>query len=213
MKVKIGPYINYFGPYQIAETILFWLPREHDKVYALSKWLADKDDGSPTFLAKFCEDIHSKRQRSISIKIDRYDTWNMDETISRIIIPLLKQLKERKHGIPSSILFEVAEASGKKYEDFHDDDIIFNAAEKRWNEILDKMIWAFEQNITDWEDQYWTVKPEMDFSKHEEDEGLISIPVRWKKHGVHDSEGHKAHYAKMEEGFMLFGKHFKDLWD
>ena len=29
MKVNIGPYKNYFGPYQIAEKIFFW--PSHDK--------------------------------------------------------------------------------------------------------------------------------------------------------------------------------------
>ena len=34
------------------------------------------------------------------IRIDRQDTWNMAETLADIILPMLKQLKETKHGAP-----------------------------------------------------------------------------------------------------------------
>jgi len=27
MKINIGPYINYLGPYQIAEKLLFWMDK------------------------------------------------------------------------------------------------------------------------------------------------------------------------------------------
>jgi len=27
MKVYIGPYVDWIGPYQIAEKILFWIPK------------------------------------------------------------------------------------------------------------------------------------------------------------------------------------------
>ena len=30
MKVYIGPYTNWVGPYQIAEKILFWMDRYED---------------------------------------------------------------------------------------------------------------------------------------------------------------------------------------
>jgi hypothetical protein len=35
------------------------------------------------------------------IKIDKWDTWSMDHTLSPIILPMLKQLKEVKHGAPN----------------------------------------------------------------------------------------------------------------
>ena len=53
------------------------------------------------------------------IIIHSWDTWNMDHTLSYIIVPMLEQLKATKHGYPSSL------------------------AEERWDEILDEMIWAF----------------------------------------------------------------------
>jgi len=31
MHVKIGKYKNWFGPYQLAEAIMFWVPKEKDE--------------------------------------------------------------------------------------------------------------------------------------------------------------------------------------
>ena len=38
--------------------------------------------------------------QEMSIHIDEYDTWSMDHTLAPIILPMLKQLKETKHGSP-----------------------------------------------------------------------------------------------------------------
>jgi hypothetical protein len=49
MRVKIGPYKDWFGPYQLAETIMFWVPKEKDeygfkhtanRVHRFGEWLA-----------------------------------------------------------------------------------------------------------------------------------------------------------------------------
>jgi len=39
--------------------------------------------------------------RVIDVHIDEFDTWSMDDTLSHIILPMLKQLKETKHGAPN----------------------------------------------------------------------------------------------------------------
>jgi len=49
MKVYIGPYKNWFGPYQLAETLCFWAKKEKDEygfertpdwVHNFGEWLA-----------------------------------------------------------------------------------------------------------------------------------------------------------------------------
>jgi hypothetical protein len=32
------------------------------------------------------------------VKVDYWDVWNMDHTLSPIILPMLKRLREVKHG-------------------------------------------------------------------------------------------------------------------
>lgn len=125
MKINIGPYRNWFGPYQLAETLCFWVkkvpdeygfPRNPDWVHSFGEWLAHRsirperkvgevyswdDDNRPTtWLYKFLLWIDSKKKRKVEVHIDKYDTWSMDSTLALIIVPMLKQLKATKHGSP-----------------------------------------------------------------------------------------------------------------
>ena len=36
----------------------------------------------------------------VEVHIDRWDTWSMDYTLAHIVLPMLRQLKETKHGSP-----------------------------------------------------------------------------------------------------------------
>ena len=109
MKVYIGPYKNWIGPYQIADMIFFWVLRYpedpklderwdyklHDK---LGDWLAGKDGNS--WLARLCNWVQTKRHRKIKVRIDNYDVWGADHTMALVIHPILKLLQESKHGAP-----------------------------------------------------------------------------------------------------------------
>jgi hypothetical protein len=134
-----------------------------------------------------------RRKQKVKIRIDRQDTWSMDHTLAPIILPMLKQLKETKHGapavefkdVPEELMPPDAEAVKKLYmENGETDENFF----KRWDYVLDEMIWAFEQKCReDWMEDY-------DYNK-------------W------DSEGGKAHQDRMSNGFRLFGKYYESLWD
>ena len=118
-------------------------------------------------------------KQTISIKIHDYDTWSMDHTLAHIILPMLKQLKETKHGHPA------------------------NLEEQEWDDIMDEMIWAFEQKCRDhWEDDY--------YGDYDEDQknGPMVGSFEWIDH-----EGLKTHQERMTNGFRLFGKYFENLWD
>ncbi len=141
-----------------------------------------------------------EKERKVSIRIDKWDVWNMDDTLAMIIAPMLKLLKEDKQGIPGSFLHG------------ENNDENWKVAEEKWDEVLDKMIWSFEQYQIDWEDQYWLVHPEFDFEKYPEDEDKTLIPVRWKVEGKCDWEGRQKHWDRIQEGLELFGKHFSELW-
>lgn len=216
MKINIGPYINWIGPFQIAEKLLFWMDKEDERVYQFGKWLWD--DERDSLLHKACIWLESKRKRKIKIHIDEYDTWSMDHTLALIIVPMLKQLKETKHGIPQLdvLNYQSEHCWPQQCFDFYieGDKPVFNTAEKEWDEILDRMIWAFEQIILeDTDEQFWIVKPVLDLNDYPEDDGKNFSPVRWKVEGVYDHDGAKIYYEKMQDGFELFGKYFRNLWD
>lgn len=232
MKVHIGPYVNWVGPYQIADKLFFWVDKYpddelenrwdyklHDK---FGTWLAS------TWVADFCQWIHDFKKRTVKVKIDYYDVWSMDSTLTPIILPMLKKLKEVKHGSGYIDLEDVPEAmrltstedydSQSTFEFYNDPELtrqnIKCDVHTRYEWVLDEMIWAFEQlNDENWEDQYWKTKPEIDFGEYPEDEGKTSKPLRWKVQGEADWEGMQKHRDRIQNGLRLFGKYFQTLWD
>ena len=66
MKVKIGPYKNWIGPWQIAEWVPFLNEDQKDR---LGHWI------SHTWIANICDWINKLRgERKIKVRIDPYDT-------------------------------------------------------------------------------------------------------------------------------------------
>ena len=96
---------------------------------------------------------------------------------------MLVQLKATNHGYPSGL------------------------TEKKWDDIMDEMIWAFEQKLRDdWEGDYYEYR-ELGL---EEDKGdsMFGLKLVWE-----DPEGSAAHQKRMTAGFKLFGKYYENLWD
>lgn len=157
--------------------------------------------------------------RVVEIHIDNFDTWNMDGTLAMIILPMLKQLNEHKHGAPGTMpAFEqVSGNNGQRVFDFYEaeNDYAWEQGHAQWQVIMDKMIWAFEQIQPDydWEEQYTIVEGELDWDVYPEDEEKDAIPMRWKKEYVIDWEGRAQHAARIQEGLELFGKYYQNLWD
>lgn len=239
MKIKIGKYKDYFGPYQLAEALCFWVkevPGEYgikskpDWVHDFGEWLAhgsvepedqvgDRtkffgDKRPVTWLYKFLLWIGKlKGERKVEIQIDKWDTWSMDHTLSLIILPMLKQLKATTHGAPlvddEDVPDELKSTNAPAKENDRDtDDNHF----KRWDYVLDEMIWAFE-NIAndDWESQFHTGTPDSYFEKMEDGNYLM---VKGEKDTSHfDIEAYKVYDARISNGTRLFGRYFRNLWD
>lgn len=219
MKVYIGPYKYWVGPYQIAKFFFEWEFKEKkygeelaDKV---GEWLAD------TWVNTFCQWIESKRERNIKVRIDDYDAWGADHTMSYIIHPILLKLKENKHGAPwvddEDVPAELrSTAAPPKENEWDTDENHF----KRWDWVLDEMIFAFE-NIknADWEDQFH--KGEIDFKfevvpgyeNKPKEEQLMEMKKGPKDTHSFDSVGWKAYSDRIDNGCRLFGKYYRCLWD
>ena len=165
-------------------------------------------------------------ERRVSVDIERFDTYSMDHTLSYIILPLLVQLKETKHGVPT----EFADVGGADYEaqdsfDFyketHND--AFDTAIKRWDEVLDKMIWSFQQLVSDdYEEQYRHGTSDFDWVKTEKtypnpvtgkNEPTYQMVDKYPEQHWTDYEGMRKHEERIQEGLDLFGKYYRNLWD
>ena len=153
-------------------------------------------------------------QRKIDIRIDNYDTWNMESTLAYIILPMLKQLKKTKHGSPWFEEFDQTSNSTQYCFDFYEegDSLAWENGHKRWTQTLDKMIWSFEQINTDWEAQFHSGEHDIYFETVEGTEHSI---MKYGPNNTHkfDAKGYFKFQDRMQEGFELFGKYYRNLWD
>ena len=167
-----------------------------------------------------------EKRRKITIQIDSWDTWNLDNTLACIIYPALLQLKATKHGVPH----DFAEVGGEDYEqqdsfDFYKENIneLFNERVKEWDKTLDKMIWSFQQLADgDYDSKYHHGEAKYDWK---ETDKLYPNPITGvmeptyqmvdKNPGEHwyDHVGHQIHEDRIQEGLELFGKYYRSLWD
>lgn len=147
-------------------------------------------------------------ERKVEIRIDDYDSWDADQTLSLIALPLLKQLKEKKHGAPyvddEDVPEELRSTSAKPKENEYDIDEFHFA---RWEYVLDCILWSLEQHVNydPDEDKYivWddTAEPETNLTK---EFGLGKCSI--------DREGLDAYHARKQKGFVLLGKYWQGLW-
>lgn len=227
MKIYKSTYRSHWvSPYVILEKIYFWREIGYDE--PIIDKLSDLLNPFCVAWQKFLDFVHP---RINYVKIDHWDTWSMDSTLADIILPMLKQLKETKHGSPLVDLEDVPEElrmggyeSGSSQMQFefedreHYEKISWGITECRWDWILDEMIFAFEHLADDtWEDA---------FSSGELD--IKHVPCEWYEDGKPklyeteygpnhtyklDYEGLRKVYDRMDNGFKLFGKYYRGLWD
>lgn len=174
MKVYIGKYTKWWGPYQLAELVPFLNKDQKDR---LGEYLGE------SWVGKACVWVDSHKKRKEYVRIDRYDTWSMDHTLSLIILPMLKQLRDTKCGSP--LVDDEDVPTTLRYGDENGCD---NWVHYKWEWILNEMIWTFE-NIADnsWEMKFY-------------------------ENGF-DSEGYKEYNDRINNGLRLFGKYYRSLWD
>jgi len=209
MKVYIGPYKNWVGPYQIAEKLLFWMDKNDDRVHNFGHWLAGGDE-KESWLMKLCTWVESKRHRKMKVKIHKYDTWSMDSTLAVIILPMLKQLNATKHGAPYVDNKDVPkELRAKVKNEYGTDDTHF----ERWDWVMNEMIWAFEQlqPECDWESKYHS--GEIDIVWKPCEDGMSEMTKGPKDTHKFDSKGYMKHSKRIDNGLRLFGVYYRGLWD
>lgn len=162
---------------------------------------------------------YGKGARIESVKIDDYDVWSLDNTLAKIIHPALILLKEKKHGSPDVDDEDVPEhlrsTSASPKENEWDTDEHWHS---RWDWVMDEMIWAFGEELKDWEDQFYSGHTDMQWDpikfEHEGKTELLYEMRRGPKDTFKfDKEGYDTHYARMKNGFRLFGKYYNGLWD
>ncbi len=125
--------------------------------------------------------------RKVKVEISSHDLYNLDTTLALVIAPALKMFKQHKGGIPGQFItnryYELSNksklTSAEKRQLAKEEKL----SEKNYNDVLDSMIWSFEQ-----------LAAENDMITGTEEE-------------------RKAHDERIQLGLDNFAKHYSTLWN
>ena len=183
-------------------------------------------------------DIPSYEERDsagMQITIHKWDTWNMDHTLALIALPMLKQLKETKHGAPIVDNEDVPEhlrmPDNWKEERYNVNGETDPHFFDRWDYVMNEMIFSF-QAILDDDPDFFFEEEEAQYEMTEiEFKGIGPCQLRlfpdeegrmedyelyeWVSgsRGRFDKEAYTKYNERVANGFRLFGKYYQSLWD
>lgn len=238
MKIYIGKYrYHWISPYTMLDYMFFWTDwskssRNKSVVLALDEerkyvehpeWVEKWSDRLVPLSKAIQWALDLVHPKINYVKIDYWDTWSMDHTLSPIILPMLKQLKEKKHGAPNVDDEDVPEelrstSAPAKENEWDTDENWF----KRWDWAMDEMIFAFNCKVDDsWEEAFRsgdidTVWIPVDKDGNEVPKGehkFYQMKDGPKNTYKCDYEGMKVVEDRIQNGFRLFGKYYQALWD
>jgi hypothetical protein len=219
MKVYISNYRDHWvSPYTILEKVFFWREIDYDEpiIDRLSNIILPFSKA----WMKFLDFVHPKINY---VKIDRWDTWSMDHTLAHIILPMLKQLQASKHGAPYVDDEDVPEEfkstnAPEKENEWDTDDNHF----KRWDWVLDEIIFAFQNTVDEsWQDKFSSgeidtihVPVDADGNEVPKSEAKFFEMRNGPKHTYEcDYDGIREFGNRIQNGYRLFGKYYRNLWD
>lgn len=138
-------------------------------------------------IGDFAQDDES--ERIINVQVDEWDTWNMDQTIALMVLPLIKKYKEEMESrgmcFPGSLYSQVRESYNPDQNEILSEEeleeLVRDTCGNLWNEYVEAMIFSFEEAI----------------------EGYT---------GTFDTKEYQKYQQKIQDGFELFGKYFTSLW-
>ena len=191
MKVKIGNYpdrltCRIYTRYMDKKYGYVDWPEEQTRFESSLEWFEDCVQSGYNVFNWIWFD---RSKQKVKIRIDRQDTWSMDHTLAYIVVPMLVQLKETKHGAPYVDPKDVpAELQPKKLTkkqkvNGETDSTHF----ERWDWVLDEMIYAFD-------------------CKANEDDVYMRFDIK-------DKDAVNKEQERISNGFRLFGKYYEALWD
>lgn len=129
------------------------------------------------------------------------ECWNLSNTFDEYILPRLKHFRKmKKISVPSLI---VKSYPANKYD--------IELAEKRWNEVLDEMIWTFEYII---DNEKFNPIP-MTNILFEKDNSFKNKKTSDEEQLIWDGYFERTNILneRKNKGLHLFFTHFESLWD
>jgi hypothetical protein len=191
-------------------------PKDH---WGSALWIAQKvlfwkkpNDPTVRRIAKFLEKALDWVSFKDKVQIDYWDSWNACDSLGVIILPILRQVKAEK-GIPFVHNEDVPEELRNDPEEH---------CQKKWDYVISEMIFAFESLTNNWEEQFYSGKPEIIWEpivptdQELLDEAGLGQLLELKR-GPNDTfkvdwDGYKAYENRVRSGFTLFGRYYQSLW-
>jgi len=148
------------------------------------------------------------KERKVSVRIDKWDSYNADQTLAIIIVPLLKQLQATKHGAPCVDDADVPEGLGLRSTECKPKERAWDVDEnhfKRWDWVLSEIIWVMNEiaNGKPGEDQFYD---------HSDVDESADLGVQIGQIKL-DMQGLEAYNQRLQKGCELFGRYYMNLWD
>lgn len=241
MRVWMSRYRNHWiSPYTILDYLFFWTAWSKCSRWTLTESMADEARGKSTyvdhppwvdrwadrltpisgFINRVLDTIHPRIEY---VRIDPHDTWSMDSTLARIVLPMLQQLKATKHGSPNVADEDVPEhlrstAAPAKDNEWDIDD----NHHARWDWVLDEMIFAFEmKSRDDWAADFHSGEIDIRWVPVDKDNNPVDKKdAKWYRMDrgpadthVYDADGAQRVQERISNGFRLFGRYYESLWD
>jgi hypothetical protein len=155
--------------------------------------------------------LGGKWEERVSVRIDPWDTWSMDSTLSHIVVPMLEQLRETTHGAPHiddadrppQFLGTVVDRNSGDVDEFH-----FDA----WDWILGEMLFAHKSKNEEWYAKFCSGAHDITWVESEISDYSVMTKGPNDTFKI-DMEGRDAYQARITNGFRLFGKYYENLWD
>jgi hypothetical protein len=88
-----------------------------------------------------------RKNKRVSVHIDDYDLWNADNTLAIVIVEVLKRFRSQYTGSPHVDNDDVPDElkmSAEQLVQFHETGETDSEYHKRWEYVLDEMIFAMD---------------------------------------------------------------------
>lgn len=165
----------------------------------------------------------SNKDRKVSVKIEDHDIWSLSDTLAHIIHPALILLKSKRGGSPNvadeDVPEELKSTAAPAKEDEYDVDDNYH---KRWEWVLDEMIFAFDEIIQDRglelfstgdHDIIWKPLDSKMVETSEDKAKFYEVTKGPKDTYKLDQEGYTAFENRINNGLKLFGVYYRGLWN
>ena len=146
----------------------------------------------------------AKKPRIENVQVHPWDTYSAYHTLALVIYPVLTAYKTdilEKGAVPAEFLetVDVSDMTEEEAQTTHER--IYSEAEGKWEAVLDKIIWSFNEIKDDYagEEEFFAVNEDAD----EKD-----IEARYDI----DNDGLNDYYEKIDSGLALFGRYYRSLW-